>query len=76
MLTALSFLFVLGILVFIHELGHFLVAKKVGIKVVALVDTSSNPELVDYAIPTNNDSIASIKLILGAIKQELLPFKK
>ncbi len=33
MLTALSFIFVLGILVFIHELGHFLVAKKVGIKV-------------------------------------------
>ena len=28
-----SFVFVLGILVFIHELGHFLVAKKVGIKV-------------------------------------------
>ncbi len=33
MLTALSFLFVLGILIFIHELGHFLVAKKVGVKV-------------------------------------------
>ena len=32
-MTLLSFLFVLGILVFIHELGHFLVAKKVGIKV-------------------------------------------
>ncbi len=33
MLTAISFIFVLGILIFIHELGHFLVAKKVGIKV-------------------------------------------
>jgi len=33
MLTAFSFIFVLGILIFIHELGHFLVAKKVGIKV-------------------------------------------
>jgi regulator of sigma E protease len=32
-LTVLSFIFVLGILVFIHELGHFLVAKRVGIKV-------------------------------------------
>lgn len=31
--TFLSFVFVLGILVFIHELGHFLVAKRVGIKV-------------------------------------------
>lgn len=33
MVTALAFIFVLGILVFIHELGHFLVAKKVGIRV-------------------------------------------
>jgi len=33
MLTAFAFIFVLGILIFIHELGHFLVAKKVGIKV-------------------------------------------
>lgn len=33
LLTAVSFIFVLGILIFFHELGHFLVAKKVGIKV-------------------------------------------
>jgi regulator of sigma E protease len=33
LLTAVSFIFVLGILIFIHELGHFLVAKRVGIKV-------------------------------------------
>ena len=33
MLSILSFIFVLGVLVFIHELGHFLVAKKVGIRV-------------------------------------------
>lgn len=33
LLTALSFIFVLGILVFFHELGHFLVAKRAGIYV-------------------------------------------
>lgn len=33
LVNIVSFVFVLGILVFIHELGHFLVAKKVGIKV-------------------------------------------
>ena len=33
MLTIVSFIFVLGVLIFIHELGHFLVAKKVGIRV-------------------------------------------
>ena len=33
MLTALAFIFVLGVLIFFHELGHFLIAKMVGIKV-------------------------------------------
>jgi regulator of sigma E protease len=33
MITALAAIFVLGILVFFHELGHFLVAKRVGIRV-------------------------------------------
>lgn len=31
--TLLSFAFVLGVLVFVHELGHFLAAKRIGIKV-------------------------------------------
>src|SRR6266480_3233377 len=33
MTTILSFAFVLGVLVFVHELGHFLAAKRVGIRV-------------------------------------------
>ncbi|MFH1686145.1 MAG: RIP metalloprotease RseP [bacterium] len=33
MTTALSFIFVLGVLIFIHELGHFLVAKWMGVRV-------------------------------------------
>mgnify|MGYP001244678871 CR=1 FL=1 len=33
MTTLLSFLFVLGVLVFVHELGHFLAARRVGIRV-------------------------------------------
>lgn len=33
LLNIASFIFVLGILIFIHELGHFLVAKRVGIRV-------------------------------------------
>ena len=33
MLTTVAFIFVLGVLIFIHELGHFLMAKKVGIRV-------------------------------------------
>src|SRR5260370_1604204 len=33
MITIRAFAFVLGVLVFVHELGHFLAAKRVGIKV-------------------------------------------
>ena len=33
LITVLSFAFVLGVLVFVHELGHFLAAKRIGIKV-------------------------------------------
>ena len=33
MTTVLAFVFVLGVLVFVHELGHFLAAKRVGIRV-------------------------------------------
>ena len=32
MTTFLAFVFVLGVLVFVHELGHFLAAKRVGIR--------------------------------------------
>ncbi len=33
MTTLLSFLFVLGVLIFVHELGHFLMARRIGVRV-------------------------------------------
>ena len=33
MITLLAFLFVLGVLVFVHELGHFLAARRLGVRV-------------------------------------------
>ena len=36
MTTLLSFLFVLGVLIFVHELGHFLVARRHGVRVLTL----------------------------------------
>ena len=42
-------------------------AKKLGIKVVAIADTNSDPELVDYPIPGNDDAIRSIKLFSNLI---------
>jgi small subunit ribosomal protein S2 len=37
-------------------------ARKLGIPVVAVVDSNNNPELVDYAIPGNDDAIRSVRL--------------
>ena len=42
-------------------------AKRLGIPVVAMVDTNSNPELIDYAIPANDDAYKSVSLITLAI---------
>ena len=33
LLTTVSFIFVLGVLIFIHELGHFLMARRIGVRV-------------------------------------------
>ncbi|MBN1114619.1 MAG: 30S ribosomal protein S2 [Oligoflexia bacterium] len=45
-----------------HEDISIKEAKKLGIPVVALVDTNCDPEPVDYVIPGNDDAIKSIKL--------------
>ncbi|GAB2969516.1 30S ribosomal protein S2 [Hymenobacter coalescens] len=42
-------------------------AQKLGIPVFAIVDTNSNPELVDFPIPANDDASKSVSLIIGAI---------
>ena len=42
-------------------------AKKMGIPIIALVDTNSNPEGIDFVIPGNDDAIRSIKLITKVI---------
>jgi small subunit ribosomal protein S2 len=42
-------------------------AKRLGIPVIAMCDTNSNPEIVDYAIPSNDDAYKSISLITLAL---------
>jgi small subunit ribosomal protein S2 len=46
-------------------------AKKLGIPVFAMCDTNSNPELVDYPIPANDDAYKSIAVIVKAISQAI-----
>jgi regulator of sigma E protease len=47
MTTALAFLFVLGVLVFVHELGHFLVARWHGVRVITF-SLGFGPKLVKF----------------------------
>ena len=42
-------------------------AKRLGIPVVAIVDTNCDPDDADYIIPGNDDAIRAIKLIAGAL---------
>jgi small subunit ribosomal protein S2 len=42
-------------------------ARKVGLPIVAMVDTNCDPDLIDYVIPCNDDAIRSIRLITGKI---------
>ena len=47
MVTLLAFVFVLGVLVFVHELGHFLAAKRVGIRVLKF-QLGFNPTILSF----------------------------
>jgi small subunit ribosomal protein S2 len=42
-------------------------ARKVGVPIVAMVDTNCDPDQIDYVIPTNDDAIRSIRLITAKI---------
>ena len=46
-------------------------AQKLGIPVFAMCDTNSNPELVQFPIPANDDASKSIQLIVGVISKAI-----
>ena len=50
-------------------------AKRMGIPVVAIVDTNCNPDDIDYIIPANDDAIRAIKLICSKIAEAALEGK-
>jgi small subunit ribosomal protein S2 len=50
-------------------------ARKLKVPVVAIVDTNTDPGLVDYAIPANDDATKAIVLILGYVKDAILTGK-
>tara|TARA_B110000495_G_scaffold157114_1_gene140795 strand:+ start:308 stop:1219 length:912 start_codon:yes stop_codon:yes gene_type:complete len=58
-----------------HERIAINEANKLGIPVVGIVDTNSNPDGVDYIIPGNDDSIRAIKLYAASIADSILEGK-
>ena len=59
-----------------HEAIAIAEANKMGIPVVAVVDTNSNPKGVDYIIPGNDDAIRAIRLYCGAVADAVLDGKQ
>ncbi|MCD6490015.1 MAG: 30S ribosomal protein S2 [Thermodesulfobacterium sp.] len=47
-------------------------ARKLGIPIIAIVDTNCDPDLIDYIIPGNDDAIRAIKLITSKIADACL----
>ena len=47
-------------------------ARKIGIPIVALVDTNCDPDMIDYPIPGNDDAIRSIKLVTNLIAESVM----
>jgi small subunit ribosomal protein S2 len=65
--------------VFVFDVGYeknaVSEAKKLGIPVIGVVDTNNSPELVDYMIPGNDDSIRAIKLYCQTASAAVLEAK-
>ena len=61
MTTALAFAFVLGVLVFVHELGHFLAAKRVGIRVLKF-QLGFNPTILSFKRGDTEYSLGALPL--------------
>jgi len=51
-------------------------ARRLGIPVVGLIDTNSNPDLVDYPIPGNDDATKSIRAVVSIIADTVIEGRK
>jgi len=54
-----------------HESIAINEAHRLEIPVIAIVDTNTDPEVIDYPIPANDDSIRAIKLIVGEVSSAI-----
>lgn len=59
-----------------HEQIAITEARKLGIPVIAVVDTNSNPDGVDYVIPGNDDAIRAVQLYVTAMADAVMEGKE
>ncbi len=59
-----------------HESIAVTEARKLGIPVIGLVDTNSDPDGIDFVIPANDDAIRSIRLIAAAFADVIISAKQ
>jgi small subunit ribosomal protein S2 len=50
-------------------------ARKLGIPVVAVIDTNCDPDMIDYKVPGNDDAIRAIRLFCAAIADAVIEGK-
>ena len=53
------------------EVGAVKEAIKLGVKIVGVVDTNSDPTMVDYPIPMNDDAKKSVEYVISLVKEAL-----
>ncbi len=51
-------------------------ARKLGIPVVAIVDTNCDPDEIDYVIPGNDDAIRAVKLLTSVVSDAIMEAKQ
>jgi len=50
--------------------------KKLGITIISILDTNSDPDVVDIPIPANDDAVRSIKLIISSLSHGIVTGKQ
>src|SRR5947207_15404744 len=50
-------------------------AKKLGVKTVALIDTDSDPDLIDLPVPGNDDAMRAIELVVHELAEAAIEGK-
>lgn len=59
-----------------REFGAIKEAQAKGVKTIGIVDSNSDPTLVDYPIPMNDDATRALDYVLNLIKETIMQSKK